>query len=107
MHLIGALLVAPRSASPLVQTPAIVNDTVWLLATAADGLEHVRVHTGVYYVTLVLFLRSADSATAEHTGRLLCERLVATVPFLAGWQVRECWPLDPPEERPDGLSGRL
>jgi len=107
VYLIGALLVAPRPASPLVQNSAIVGDMVWLLATAGDGLEHVRVHTGAYEVAMVLFMRNASVEAAEEAGRRLCERLVATVPFLNEWQVHGCWSLDPPESRPDDPSGRL
>lgn len=107
MFLIGALLVAPRPASSLAQTSEVVSDMVWLLANTDDGLEHVRVRTSTHQVTVVLFLRSSGAGAAEETGRGLCERLVTTVPFLAGWRVHGCWSLEPPEGRPDDSSGWL
>lgn len=107
MYLVGASLAAPRPASPLAQPSAVVSDLVWLLATAADGLEHVRVRTSTRQVIVVLFLRGTSVRAAVEVGQGLCERLVAAVPFLAGWQVDGCWSLEPPEGRPEDSPGWL
>ena len=100
MHLIGALLAAPRRSVPLTQSSAIIADMVWLLATSDDCLEHVRARTGSHHITLVLFLKGESVRAAEAAAGRLCDRLITAVPFLAQWRVHGCWSLDPYESRP-------
>lgn len=106
MYLIGALLAAPRATPPLGQTSAIIADMVWLLAAADDGLEHVRARAEPHHITLVLFLKQESLDEAQETAWRMCRRLVADAPFLAGWRVHGCWPLDAARPQPPGPDDR-
>ncbi|GAA1375928.1 hypothetical protein [Streptomyces beijiangensis] len=93
MYLISAALAAPRSARPLSHTASVIADMLWLRATSADHLEHVRAHADAHEITLVLFLKGEDLTAAERASRRMCEGLVSTLPSLAGWDVLEYRPL--------------
>jgi hypothetical protein len=85
----------------MTQTSSVIVDMVWLTATAEDRLEHVRAHSGPDRITLVFFLKACDMGSAQTASRRLSDRLISTVPFLTGWRVQGCWPLDSPDRDAD------